>query len=83
MKFKPEDFRPNGTTRIIGDVAFFQELSDMANARLQEMLKEAPLLYGNSNPDGHHWYRTTKLKTDTQMARLVNIEKLNSCEAAK
>lgn len=84
MKFKPEDFCTSSYT----DKCDHGGLKDYdcnaqfnaarANARLEQMLAEAPVVYGMPDPsvqDYTAWDRI-RLRDDTHTARLVDIKEI-------
>lgn len=83
MKFTPQDFVTQ--RKYHGDREFWSEVCDVANARLEQMLKDAPVVYGRTKmsptPSGFipiHWYSVIELddSPDTHKAKLVCIEPL-------
>lgn len=59
------------------DVELAKEVERIANKRLEEMLSEAPVVYGcDVGALNEHWCPELYERTDTHKARLVNIEEL-------
>lgn len=84
LEFKPEDFQRQTKD---GDISFSDYdaciIAGVANARLREMLAEAPVLFGKASQDGigFDWsiglsVEDYKEKNKTHHARLVEIEEL-------
>lgn len=75
LELKVSDFLPDGCS--IGHrndcptIAFVEK----ANARLAEMLKDAPIAYGNKS--SKYGWSLNQEGSETHRALLVNIEKIN------
>lgn len=91
MKFTHEDFftyreeftQPNGDVLVYegGMTTLIQlkEAARLANAKLQEWLEKAPLVYGSvteTDPVGSLWGRQSA-QSDRHKARLVYIEEIS------
>lgn len=84
LKFKPEDFHHAGVSYSLcgyytkEEIFRYQQfLADDANARLEEMIRGAPIVYRIDKLDGT-WFPAEGYRTDaaTHRARLVEIEEL-------
>ncbi len=77
MKFKPEDFATWKPHALSGMTPDCEDMADMANARLAEMLKKAPVVKGFADDNGLYLFGnqdSNELVSHT--ARLVNIEEI-------
>lgn len=78
LEFKPEDFKYARPKRVAVE-DYWDWAADIANARLQELLKDAPTVYGpHHDPvanDGS-WYFTLANLGQINKAKLVCIEEI-------
>lgn len=73
MKFTAEDFKFDCET--LGRGLSSDDIANRANARLAEMLKDAPVVFSFRSPQHVHVSWTeTRLSCDTHRAKLVCVE---------
>jgi hypothetical protein len=67
--FDPKDFIPFNSDKFTAN-----DIADIANAKLQKLINEAPVVTGFCDDDKDYRYSTYDSPSDTHKARLMFIE---------